>query len=92
MMKTERELIESARDKFRRAEVLIASGIKDVGNVVAINQVAGNAVLMNAASMAEAKMIVAFGGLKLAHAEGTDILLANWPDFGAEVTTRGPGR
>ena len=65
-IKTEREWVEAARDKFRRAEALIASGIKDVGNVVAINQAGGNAVLMNAASKAEAKMIVAFGGLKLA--------------------------
>jgi hypothetical protein len=91
-MKTERELIESARDRLRRAETLIALAVKDVNGVVGINAEAGNAVLSNAAFTAQAKLTKALGGLQLAHADGTDILLANWPDFAAEVTTRGPGR
>ena len=91
-MKTERELIESARDRLRRAESLIALAVKDVNGVVGINSEAGKAVLANAAFTAQAKLTLALGGLQLAHAEGTDILLANWIDFAAEVTTRGPGR
>ena len=91
-MKSERELVESARDRLRRAESLIAPAIKDVNGVLGINAEAGNAVLANAAFMAQAKLTQALGGLQLAHAEGTSILLANWPDFAAEVTTRGPGR
>jgi hypothetical protein len=91
-MKTEREYIESARDRLRRAESLIALAIKDVNGVVTINAEGGKADLSNAAFTAQAKLTGALGGLQLAHAEGTTILLASWPDFAAEVVTRGPGR
>ena len=91
-MKTERELAESARDRLRRAEALIALAIKDVNGMVAINAEGGRADLSNAAFTAQAKLTQALGGLQLAHAEATALLLANWPDFAAEVTTFGPGR
>jgi hypothetical protein len=91
-MKTERDYIESARDRLRRAETLISLAIKDVNAVVGINADAGKADLSNAAFTAQAKLTRALGGLQLAHAEGTSILLANWPDFASEVVTRGPGR
>jgi UDP-N-acetylmuramoylalanine--D-glutamate ligase len=44
-MKAEREYIESARDRLRRAESLIAMAIKDVNSVVTINADAGKADL-----------------------------------------------
>lgn len=88
----ERELIESARNRLRKAETLIALAIKDVSGVVKINSEAGRGDLANAAFTAQAKLEIAGGGLKLAHAEGTAILLANWPDWSAEVVTRGPPR
>ena len=91
-MKAEREYIESARDRLRRAESLIAMAIKDVNSVVAINADAGKADLSNAAFTAQAKLTQALGGLQLAHAEGTSLLLANWPDLAAEVVAFGPGR
>ena len=91
-MKTERQLAESARDRLRRAEALIALAIKDVNGIVAINAEAGRADLSNAAFTAQARLTQALGGLQLAHAEGTDLLLANWPGFASEVTTFGPGR
>lgn len=92
MPKTERELVESARDRLRRAEAMIALAIKDVNGVVGINAEGGKADLANAAFTAQAKLTQALGGLQLAHAEGTSILLANWPDFAAEVVVLGPGR
>ncbi len=92
MSKSEREMIESARDRLRRGESLIALAIKDVNDVVRLNANAHKADLANAAFTAQAKLAQALGGLQLAHAEGTAILLANWPDFAAEVTVRGPGR
>ena len=91
-MKSEREFVESARDRLRRAEALIAMAIKDVNGVVSINADAGKADLANAAFTAQAKLTQALGGLQLAHAEGTSILLDNWPGFGAEVVILGPGR
>lgn len=91
-MKSEKDLIESARDRLRRAESLIAMAIKDVNGVVAINADASRPDLSNAAFTAQAKLTQALGGLQLAHAEGTALLLANWPDWASEVVTRGPGR
>ena len=91
-MKTERELIESARNRLRRAESLIALAARDLNGVVETNAQAGRAVQSNAAFKAQAKIEGALAGLKLAHAEGTEALLENWPDWAAEVTVRGPGR
>ena len=91
-MKTEREMIESARDRLRRAESLIALAIKDVNGVVRFNANNGKADLANAAFWAQAKLSVALGELQLAHADGTKALLDNWPDYASEVVVRGPGR
>jgi hypothetical protein len=91
-MKSERELIESARDRLRRAESLLALAVKDINGVVGINAENGRADLSNAAFTAQAKLTQALGNLQLAHAEGTAILLANWPGYGAEIVVMGPGR
>lgn len=92
MPKSERELIETARDRLRRAESLIALAIKDVNSVVRINANAGKADLANAAFWSQAKLALALGELQLAHADGTKILLDHWPDYASEVVVRGPGR
>ena len=89
--KTEREYAESARDKLRRAEALIAQSLNDISGIMAINAEAGNAANANAAFMARGKIRAALAGLEIAHADGTEILLANWPAFGSDVVAFGPG-
>lgn len=88
--KTERELIEAMRDDLRRAEVLLGRVVANGKLVVAAN--AEDAVRMNAASKATGILRGAYAGLEIAHAEATDILLANWPGFGSEIVAFGPGR
>lgn len=89
--KTERQLIESARDRLCKAESLIALAVKDINGLVTHNAKAGNAARSNAAFIAQAKIEAAGAGLKLAHGESTELLLSNWPDFGADVVVRGGG-
>ena len=88
----ERELLESARNKLRKAEALTASAIKDVNAVVKINSDDGRADLANAAFMAQAEIEIAAGTSKLAHAKGTAILLDKWPGWASEVVVMGPPR
>jgi hypothetical protein len=91
-MKTEREYAESARDRLRRAESLIDLALRDVAAMGKINADAGRAREANAAFKARGMIGGARASLQVAHADSTTLLLDNWPDFGAEVTTRGPGR
>jgi hypothetical protein len=88
--KTERELIEAMRDDLRRAEALMERVVRNGKLVVAAN--ASDAGKMNAASKAVGLLRGAHAGLECAHADATDLLLENWPDFAADVVTRGPGR
>jgi hypothetical protein len=91
MKKTERQNAESARDRLRKAEALIAQALADVSGVMTINAEAGDAVKANAAFAARGKLRAALAGLELAHAGATDLLLEHWPGFGSDVTTFGPG-
>jgi hypothetical protein len=90
-MKTEQGLTESARDRLRRGEALIALAVRDINGVVTANTEAGEAGKANAAFLAQAKIEAALAGLKIAHAEATEILLANWPGFGGPVVLGGGG-
>ena len=87
-MKTEREYIESARDKLRKAEALWRGAIADVMGVVNVNE---DAKLANAAFGAAADLTDELAGMMRAHKRVTDTLLENWPGY-SDVVTRGPGR
>ena len=91
-MKTEREYVEAARDALRESEAEWQKAIAAVRGVVKINADKGDANLSNAAFGVAADLTEELSNMMRAHWRGTMILLDNWPDFGAEVTTRGPGR
>jgi len=69
----------------------IVANCKD-GEVVQINTDQGEARLSNAAFLAQAKIEAALAGLKIAHAEATEILLDSWPGMGGPVVLGGGGR
>ena len=91
-MKTEREYVEAARDALRKSEAEWQKAIAAIRGVMAVNNEAGNAVLANAAFGVVADMTDELAAMQRTHWRGTMILLENWPDFAAEVVTRGPGR
>jgi hypothetical protein len=74
---TERELVEQAQLQLSELK-------KTVAAIRKINADAGRAVPAAAAFRA-------LCGLNNWHADVTDALLANWPEWAAEVTTQGPG-
>lgn len=86
-MKTEREYIESARDKLRKAEVLWRGAVADVMGVVNVNE---DARLANAAFGAAADLSEELAGMMRSHWRATHVLLENWPEY-SDVVTRGPG-
>jgi hypothetical protein len=91
-MKTEREYVEAARDALRKSEAEWQKAITAVRGVIAVNNEKGDAKLANEAFGVVARLTSELSDMMYAHKQSTDVLLANWPDFAAEVTTRGPGR
>jgi hypothetical protein len=91
-MSDERKLIESARDKFREGERLIASGLDDVVSVMRLNEKGGEAIRANAAGLARGLIMRPLADMYIAHAKSTDLLFEHWPEYGAEVMLKGPGR
>jgi hypothetical protein len=91
-MKTEREYVEAARDALRKSEAEWQKAIAAVMGVVKVNADDGKAALSNAAFGVVADMTEELSNMQRTHWRGTMILLENWPDFAAEVVTRGPGR
>jgi hypothetical protein len=92
MAKTEREYVEDARDALRKAEREWDKAIDAVMGVVNFNADAGNAELSNAAFGVAASLTFMKASMMHEHKGATDILLEKWPDFGADVVTKGPGR
>jgi len=88
MAKTEREYIESARDKLRKAEALWRDACADVMGVVNVND---DARLANAAFGVAADMTDELSSMMRSHKRATDTLLEYWPEY-SDVVTRGPGR
>lgn len=91
-MKSEKEYVEAARDALRKSEAEWQKAIAAVMGVVKVNADAGNARLANEAFGVAGHLHHALAEMILAHKSGTDVLLANWPDWAAEVTTKGPTR
>lgn len=91
-MKTEREYVEAARDALRKSEAEWQKAIAAVMGVVKANADAGRADLSNAAFGVAADLTEGLADMMRAHWRGTMVLLEKWPDFAAEVITRGPGR
>ncbi|MGL5011818.1 MAG: hypothetical protein ACRC6I_18225 [Paracoccaceae bacterium] len=89
--KTERELIEAARDHLRKAEAEWQKAIIAVRGVVALNMKVGNAKLANEATGAAAQMVSQLGEMMFTHKRVTDVLLEAWPGYD-DIVTRGPGR
>jgi hypothetical protein len=92
MKKTERDRVEAARDALRKSEAEWKKAIAAVMDVVSINAENGNAVLSNAAFGVAADLTEELANMMRAHWRGTMVLLESWPDFAAEVVTRGPPR
>jgi hypothetical protein len=92
MAKTERELVEAARDALRKSEAEWQKAIAAVRGVVTINADAGRADQANAAFGVTGHLHHAMSEMILAHKMSTDTLLALWPDWATEVTIKGPGR
>lgn len=91
-MKTEREYTEAARDALRKAEAEWQKAIAAVRGVMAVNAANGRADLANHAFGVIADMTEELSQMQRCHWRGTMFLLEHWPDFAAEVVTRGPGR
>lgn len=89
---TEAEHIEAARDKFRKAEALWKDAIADVMAVVKINADAGRAEMANAAFGVAADFTEGLGDMMRRHFRGTSVLLEKWPNWAADLVTRGPPR
>lgn len=87
--KSERELVEAMRDDLRKAEALLSRVVANGKQVVALN--GDDAVRMNAASKAVGLLRRAHADLEIAHADATEILLANWPGFAGPVILGGGG-
>jgi hypothetical protein len=87
-IKSEREYIEDARDKLRKAEALWKVAIAEVMEVVNVNE---DAALANAAFGAAAELTEELSSMMRSHWRVTGILLENWPGY-SDVVTRGPGR
>lgn len=92
MKKTEQEYVEAARDALRESEAEWRKAIEMARGVIAVNAEKGDARLANEALGAVAQLTDQLGEMLYCHKRVTDILLENWPDFGADVVTRGPGR
>ena len=90
--KTEREYVEAARDALRKSEAEWRKAIAAVMGVVEVNAANGNAFLSNEAFGVAAELTSELSSMMTAHKLGTDTLLEYWPEFAAEVVTRGPGR
>lgn len=89
---TEQEHIEAARDNLRKAESAWAKAITHVKGAMQVNADAGRAVEANAAFGAATDLTDELANMMRSHWRVTGILLENWPDWAAEVITRGPGR
>ena len=86
-MKTEREHIEDARDRLRKAEAEWGRAIIAVMGVVNANE---RPDLANAAFGAAADLTESLADMRRSHWRVTNILLESWPQYG-DVVTRGPG-
>jgi hypothetical protein len=91
-MKTEREILETVRDDMRKGEALLSRAIEGINDLVALNMDAGEARRGNAASKAAAMLMEKLGAFKNAHADGTELLFAHWPEMAGEIVVMGPGR
>ena len=90
--KTEREYVEAARDALRKSEAEWRKAIAAVMGVVEVNAANGNAFLSNEAFGVAADLTEELSNMMRSHWRGTMVLLEKWPDFAADVITRGPGR
>lgn len=91
-MKTELEYVEAARDALRKSEAEWQKAIAAVMGVVKVNAERGEARLANEAFGVAGHLTYVLGDMIRVHKAGTDVLLASWPAFGADVTVKGPGR
>ena len=89
---TEQEHIEAARDNLRKAESAWAKAITHVKGAMQANAEKGRADLANAALGAAADLTDELASMMRSHWRVTGILLEKWPDWAAEVVTRGPPR
>ena len=92
MPKTERELVETARDALRKSEAEWRKAIAAVMGVVKVNADNGEAKLSNAAFWTAGDLTEELANMMRCHARATSSLLENWPDWAADVTVKGPGR
>lgn len=90
MSKTETEYLESARDRLRRGEALIALALGDIGEIVKLNK--DNPRRMNAAFIARGRIRAKLGELETAHGEATDLLFEHWPEQAGGIVALGGTR
>lgn len=90
MSKTETEYLESARDRLRRGEALIALALGDIGEIVKLNK--DNPRRMNAAFIARGQIRAKLGELETAHGEATNLLFENWPEQAGDIVALGGTR
>lgn len=88
----ERQLVISAKDNLATAKDALRSVERAARQVAQINREADRGKAANVAMRFEGKVRQALGLLIEAHADMSDGLIEHWPDFDAEVTTRGGGR
>lgn len=89
-MKTERELIEDAKEAIAKMKAACREVQEAMRGVMAHNQGVEEAAKMNAAYTTLGEFEALAGAIKVAHGNGTARLLKHWPSYDG-VVVMGPG-